>query len=74
MVDELVPPVVAQRSVVTDPSPAKTSRVLQTIAKGLAKAAVWAVKHPEVVINIVRQIKADETMKQQRQAMPRPMK
>ena len=68
MVDELVPSAVTKRTLREPPPP--TSKVLQRIAKGFAIAAVWVVKHPEVVVNIVRQIKAEQAAKQQK-AVPR---
>jgi hypothetical protein len=50
---------------------AKAPPVLTTIVKALGKVAVWAVKHPEVIISIARQIRAEDTVKQQQRAIAR---
>jgi ABC-type nitrate/sulfonate/bicarbonate transport system substrate-binding protein len=42
------------------------TKALRAIAKGLTKAAMWAVQHPETIIQIVRQIKAEEAAKSTR--------
>jgi hypothetical protein len=39
------------------------AKALRLVATGLTKAAIWAVKHPETIIQIVRQIKAEEAAK-----------
>jgi hypothetical protein len=48
-------------------TPSKKSRVLRGLAKGLTLGALWAVKHPETVIQIIRQIKTEQDAKQLRQ-------
>jgi hypothetical protein len=62
----------AVAAAVDAPRPPRASRLLRAVAKGLTKGALWAVQHPEVIISIVRQIKAEDAAKQARRAIPRP--
>jgi hypothetical protein len=56
---------------VTPRTPSRPSRLLRAVAKGLTKGALWAVTHPEIIVSILRQIKAEDAAKQSRRAVPR---
>jgi hypothetical protein len=45
-------------------APSSKAKAFRAVAKGLTKIAVWAVTHPEIVIQIVRQVRAEEKAKQ----------